>query len=108
MPDGMSDFSQFSAAQIAATEAALQLWSDVANITFVRVNPGGYTNNATMLFANYFQAPPEASAFGFYPGSTAASANAGDVWVNLGAEANSEVEARNRVRRLKRVDTRWA
>lgn len=40
MPDDASGFSRFSAAQILAAEAALQLWSDVANITFVRVGSG--------------------------------------------------------------------
>lgn len=91
MPEGFTGFSLFSAAQIAATEAALQLWSDVANITFVRVSPGGYTNSATMLFANYFEDPPVGSAFGFYPGSTAASASAGDVWINMAVEANADL-----------------
>ena len=32
----------------------LAAWSDVANITFTRVDDGtGYSNNATMLFGNY-------------------------------------------------------
>src|SRR5687767_12396445 len=39
MPADMAGFSQMTAAQIAAAELALQSWADVANITFVRVNP---------------------------------------------------------------------
>jgi Ca2+-binding RTX toxin-like protein len=91
MPNGTSGFSQFSPAQIAAAETALQLWSDVANINFVRANPGGYTNNATILFANYFREPAQESAFAFFPGSTLASATAGDVWVNLAVPENSNL-----------------
>ena len=37
MPSDTSGFSQFNAAQITQAEKALQAWSDVANITFVRV-----------------------------------------------------------------------
>ncbi|MEQ1491224.1 MAG: hypothetical protein ABL932_11820, partial [Terricaulis sp.] len=43
MPDDTAGFTRFSAAQIAAAEAALAAWASVANITFVRVNDGdGY------------------------------------------------------------------
>ncbi|MBS0385400.1 MAG: hypothetical protein JSS00_08620, partial [Proteobacteria bacterium] len=34
MPEDTAGFSRFSAAQITATELALQQWSEVANITF--------------------------------------------------------------------------
>jgi Ca2+-binding RTX toxin-like protein len=90
MPNGTTNFSQFSAAQIAATLEVLSLWSDVANITFVRVGDG-YTNNATMLFANYNTPGDGASAFAYYPGSTAAGALAGDVWVNLAVADNLDL-----------------
>ena len=43
-------FVKFTAAQIAAAETALALWSDVANIKFQRAGTG-YTNSATMLFS---------------------------------------------------------
>jgi hypothetical protein len=66
MPAGVSIFSPFSAAQIAATEEILELWSEVANITFTRVNDAdGYTNNATMLFGNYGATDGEESAVAF-------------------------------------------
>ena len=38
LPTDTTGFSQFSAAQIAATLLALQSWSDVANIRFTRVD----------------------------------------------------------------------
>lgn len=90
LPNGVTTFSQFSASQITATIEILALWSEVANITFNRVGTG-YTDNATMLFANYNTSASEASAFAFYPGSTAASASAGDVWVNLAVPENLDL-----------------
>jgi hypothetical protein len=53
MPSDIGGFQRFTLDQIAMTEEALALWSDVANITFMRIeNLDGYTNNATMLFGN--------------------------------------------------------
>jgi Ca2+-binding RTX toxin-like protein len=90
MPNGTTGFVAFTAEQIAITEQILDLWSDVARITFVLVDDGGgYTNNATMLFANYSSGLAGASAFAYFPGSTAASASAGDVWVNFSLESNN-------------------
>src|ERR1700761_7970036 len=58
MPDDTSGFQQFNAAQISQATLALQAWSDVANITFVRVGSGttgpqAYSDNATILFGDY-------------------------------------------------------
>jgi serralysin len=87
MPDDTAGFSRFNTAQIAQAELALKAWSDVANITFIRVGAGdsgdnAYSNNATILLANYSSGESGASAFAMYPGSTSASAKAGDLWVN--------------------------
>jgi serralysin len=75
-------FSRFNETQIARTEQALQLYADVANISFTRVNPTGYTNNATMLFGNYANPFDGAGAFASFPGSRAPGADAGDFWYN--------------------------
>jgi len=93
MPDDTGGFSRFTSAQITAAELALRLWSDVANITFVRVGSGttgegAYSNSATILFSNYATGAGEASAFAYYPGSTAASAVEGDIWVNSSLASN--------------------
>jgi serralysin len=80
----LSTFSPFSAAQMSATQSALQLLSDVCNITFQPVNPGGYTDNATILLANYTDAGDGSGAFARFPGSRASASAAGDVWLNLG------------------------
>jgi serralysin len=85
------NFSQLSAVQIAAVEVALQFWSDVANITFTRVNSGGYTDSATMLFANYFSTTDGAGAYAYYPGSKSSTANAGDVWLNTNSVSTTSL-----------------
>ena len=89
-------FSRFSAAQIAATEEVLGLWSDVAEITFSRVGGSGYSNSATMLFANYDQGDPDdgLAAYAYHPGSTSSSADAGDVWIDQSSSSNNDIGLR--------------
>jgi serralysin len=83
MPTDTAGFSQFTQVQINATLQALAAWSDVANITFVRVDSGtGYSNSASILFGNYSSGQSGAAAFAYSPGSTASTSNAGDVWIN--------------------------
>lgn len=94
MPDDTGGFSRFNTAQITQAELALSAWSDVARITFVRVGTGtsgegAYSDQATILLGNYSTGENGASAFGYYPGSTAASSAAGDVWVNITASSNA-------------------
>lgn len=96
MPSDTAGFSRFSQTQILVTEAALQLWSDVAAISFQRVGTGtagaaAYSNFATMLFANYATGEAGASAFAFLPtfGVVAANSVEGDVWVNASIVDNA-------------------
>jgi len=101
LPDGTSGHNAFSAAQISATLLALAAWSDVANITFQRVNDGAtqYSENATILFGNYTSGQSGAAAFAYLPGgmpgATAAGAVQGDVWINssLSYNANPVMQA---------------
>ncbi|MBX9745949.1 MAG: M10 family metallopeptidase C-terminal domain-containing protein [Hyphomonadaceae bacterium] len=86
---GLGTFAQFSAAQIVVAELALQLWADVANITFVRVGTGdsgpeAYSNNATLLFGNFANGPNQFSAFAYLPDPAGADPSAveGDLWFN--------------------------
>ena len=89
MPTDTAGFTQFTAVQIAATLLALRAWSDVANITFQRVDEGsGYSNNASILFGNYASGQNGAAAFAYGPGNTATSSNSGDVWVNSSLSYN--------------------
>ncbi|WP_339930937.1 M10 family metallopeptidase C-terminal domain-containing protein [uncultured Brevundimonas sp.] len=83
MPSDTGGFSQFSNLQINATLLALAAWSDVANVTFQRVNDGaGYSNNATILFSNFSTGSDGAAAFAYLPGNASTSSNSGDVWIN--------------------------
>ena len=90
MPSEVQGFTNFSALQIQATLMALQSWSDVAGLTFVRQNDGsGFSDNATILFGNYSSGADGAAAFAYLPGSSAASAVEGDVWVNASLSYNA-------------------
>ena len=87
MPDDAAGFQRFNTNQIAQTELTLKAWSDVANISFVRVGSGlsgeqAYSNSATILFADYTSGIAGAAAFGEFPGNLSFSSGAGDVWVN--------------------------
>ena len=87
MPDDTGGFQQFNSAQIAQAQLALQAWSDVANIHFVRVGvgtsgPDAYSDSATILLGDYTTGEAGAAAFGEFPGSTNFNSAAGDVWVN--------------------------
>ena len=87
MPQDANGFQPFNSAQIDQAELALKAWSDVANIHFVRVGSGdtgslAYSNNAAILFGDYTSGVSGASAFSYFPGSTSASSDAGDVWIN--------------------------
>lgn len=83
-----ANFSPLSSEEITAVKSILKLWSDVAQVTFNQVidtalnGLNQYSNNATIEIANY-SANDGAGAFAYYPGSTAASSSAGDLWLNL-------------------------
>ncbi|MFN3557878.1 MAG: M10 family metallopeptidase C-terminal domain-containing protein [Brevundimonas sp.] len=95
MPTDTTGFTQFTAAQIAAALQSMAAWSDVANITFVRVSDAGsqYSNNATMLFGNYADGQSGAAAFAYLPGgmpgATGIGSAAGDVWINSSLSYNA-------------------
>ena len=94
MPTDTTGFQRFNTAQINQAEQALQAWSDVANITFVRVGSGtdtdaAYSDNASILFSNYSGGQAGSSAFANYPGNPSASSSSGDVWVNIGSGSNA-------------------
>jgi hypothetical protein len=76
----ISGFSILSPAEQAAARAALGSWAEAANISFLDL---GYSNDATIEFANYYDPSDGAGAFAFFPGSTSATAAAGDVFLNL-------------------------
>jgi len=100
MPDDAAGFSRFNTAQITQAELALTSWSDVANITFVRVGSGSvgeaaYTDQASILFSNYSSGVDGASAFAYLPANPAFSASSGDVWINATLGYNVTPTANN-------------
>ena len=78
---GTTGFSHFTEAQKVATRAILDQYSEFSNLNFTEVNPGGTSNDATLLYANY-SANDGAGGYGYYPGSRSAGSVSGDVWVN--------------------------
>lgn len=93
-PFNVGEFTRFSDSQIAATLLALASWSDVANISFQRVNgPAGveaYSDDASILFANY-RGPTSGYGFGMAPGSRENASSAGDIWTNAFYTPNQTV-----------------
>ncbi len=83
-------FIGLTAVQIAAVEAALKQYSEVGNITFTQVNPGGTTDNATMLFGAYSSSNDGAGAYAYLPGT---EANAGDVSLNNSSISTTSIPA---------------
>ena len=83
---GKPTFRQLTTAQIAATEEAMNMVAQVSGLDFQRVDPNGYTDEASILFAGYNDA--NYGGYAYYPGyygSPAARAfdnYSGDVWLN--------------------------
>ena len=100
MPSDTAGFSTFNAAQIVQAEKALQAWSDVANVTFVRVGAGtsgptAYSDNAAILFGNYSSGQSGSAAFAYYPGNATPGSRSGDVWINSTLGYNSSPTGSN-------------
>jgi serralysin len=97
MPDDTGGFSTFNAQQIRGAELALQSWSDVANIQFVRIGSGegdaaAFSDEGVLRFANYSSGQAGAAAFSYYPntyGSRSPSSLQGDGWYNSTLSYNS-------------------
>ncbi len=90
MPSDTVGFTRFTEAQITATLLALASWSEVANITFTRVDAGdGFSDGATMLFGNYASGSDGAAAFAYLPATRTDSSNSGDVWINNSLSYNA-------------------
>jgi serralysin len=94
MPSDTEGFQRFNANQIAWAERAILGWSDVANIRFVRVGSGiegeaAYSNDASILFANYTSGQAGSAGFANFPGNPAASSSAGDIWIAITRTSNA-------------------
>jgi len=106
LPNGATGFQAFDAQQITATLKAMQGWSDVANVTFQRIqDPGStYVSNATLgsapqisiLIGGYTGGAGGAASFSFLPAAEAglpanraSSGLEGDIWLNLSLSENA-------------------
>jgi serralysin len=90
LPGDTEGFARFNPQQINAALGGLDAWSDVANIRFQRVaDADGFSNNATLLFANYQSGESGAAAFAYLPGSAASGSVSGDIWVNASIGYNA-------------------
>lgn len=74
-----SPFSQLSAGQREAAAAAIAEFAAVCGLNFTQVNPGGTTNDATVLFGGYASDADGAGAYAYYPST---GPEGGDVWLN--------------------------
>ena len=81
-------FTRFNESQISAFELILQGWSDVANIVFTRVGTGttgdtAYSDNASILAANYVDPTSAGSAHASQPyyNNRSATSGDGDLWI---------------------------
>jgi serralysin len=90
-PSGGNAFVQLSAAQVAATSDIMDYIDGVTGITFNQVNEGGTTNNATILLGSY-SASDGSGAYAYFPGSEAATARSGDVWLNNNAGSTTNLQ----------------
>ena len=83
-------FSQFTDQQKAATQAILGYYSDVCGLSFNVINPGGYTDSATILLSNY-DFEDGSGGYAYYPVSPAVGDNSGDIYINIGESSSTSV-----------------
>lgn len=80
-----------STAEQQAVQSILSLWSDVCGVNFNLVaDSGSFTDHAAILIGNY-QFNDGAGAYAYYPGSTADTQSAGDLWLNLNSVSTSSI-----------------
>ena len=90
-PGGGNPFIAPSVAQVSAIESSMAYISGVSGLTFDQVNSGGTSNNASILFGAY-SANDGSGAYAYFPGNTASTSNAGDVWLNNNAGSTTSLQ----------------
>jgi serralysin len=86
-------FHQTTQAEMRAVAAALENYADVANLTFERINPLGYSNEGTIRIGQYTSTTDGAGAFAEFPGSTRSGSQDGDLWLNTDSVAQWRLPA---------------
>jgi len=93
-----ASFAKVNQAERAAFIKAIKEWQSIANITFtpVDVDPNKFTDQATILIANWTDPKKQGSAHAYYPGDKpfsgdrAFSSKYGDVWLDLSHDKYEE------------------
>lgn len=81
---GLDNFAQFNEAQRETARAVLQQFAEVTGLSFTEINPGGTTDEATLIYGNY-SAADGLAAQSWGPGVTTFGDPSGDVFVNTTA-----------------------
>jgi serralysin len=81
-------FAPFSAAQMDAARKSIQLWDDLVAVTFKETTP----QSADVTFGNLTNTTSQAYAFLPYNYSAPQTGLAGDVWVNVKAASNLQLD----------------
>ena len=77
----LTNFAHMSATEQGAVLQIFALLTELTGLNFVQVNPGGYSDSAAILLADY-SASDGTGGHASYPGSTDSASSAGDVWMN--------------------------
>jgi len=72
-------FSKCTSVQMDTIAKILNLFSEICNVSFYDINPGGYSNSGRLVFSNYYNKSAPEGAFAFFPDT---GQQAGDVWMN--------------------------
>ncbi|CAG0981052.1 MAG: hypothetical protein F9K19_23745 [Rhizobiaceae bacterium] len=87
-------FLQATAAQIAAMQQSLGDFAAVSGLSFTQVNPGGTSDNATLLLSQY-TANDGAGAYAIFPvgtpGDTSAGSGQGDLRLNTNSVSGTDL-----------------
>jgi Ca2+-binding RTX toxin-like protein len=85
-------FQPLAPHQQAGVREILAHYSEIAGLTFVEADPNANSNDATILFANYYRGGSGiGGGYANYPGSRASAHSAGDVWLNAASPAGVDM-----------------
>jgi serralysin len=83
-------FDPLTSAQVSAVEDAMAYLQAISGLTLNQVNPGGTSNNATIVVGAY-SAFDGSGAYAYYPGNASSFSVAGDIWLNNNAVSTSNL-----------------
>lgn len=89
----VTSFSHLTEAEKVAVRAALELYSQITGLVFQEVDTtvDGFTDDATILIANYTNPNDGKGAYAYGPGSSASTSSAGDLWLNTSSVSTTSL-----------------